>query len=148
MNWQRDDYFISTDKELLDFPLIFRFISEEAYWGQGRSEQTMRAAITHSTFCFGLYQQLPDERVQVGFARVISDLAVFGYLSDVFVVSEHRGKGLGQWLVKTICEHPDIRDLKRFTLITRTPKFYESLSFAVNDPDDIRKFMIRKKQTR
>ena len=76
MNWQRDDYFISTDKELLDFPLIFRFITEEAYWGQGRSEQTMRTAIAHSTFCFGLYRQLQDERVQAQLAQQILQISL------------------------------------------------------------------------
>ncbi|MBP2666817.1 MAG: N-acetylglutamate synthase and related acetyltransferase [Firmicutes bacterium] len=77
------------------------------------------------------------------FARVISDLTTFAYLSDVFVLSEHRGQGLGKWLVYTICEHPDLQALKRIALITRTPEFYEPLFFAIQDPANIRKFMIR-----
>jgi GNAT superfamily N-acetyltransferase len=140
---QRENYFISTDPALLDVPVILRFLTEESYWGRERTEDMMRRAITNSALCFGLYQKMLTGSVQMGFARVISDLTTFAYLSDVFVLSEHRGKGLGKWLINTICEHPDLRDLKRIALITRTPEFYEPLSFAIQDPADIRKFMIR-----
>ena len=48
-------------------------------------------------------------------------------------------------ILTTICDHPDLRDIKRIALITRTPEFYEALSFVINDPLDIRKFMLRMK---
>ena len=142
---QRGDYWISTDATLLDFPVILRFIAEESYWGKGRTADFMQRAIAHSALRFGLYLRTAASCNLVGFARVISDLTTFAYLSDVFVLSEHRGKGLGKWLITTICEHPDLRDIKRIALITRTPEFYESLSFVINDPLDIRKFMLRMK---
>lgn len=142
---QRGDYFISTDSALLDFPVILHFIAEESYWGKGRTENVMRRAMANSALCFGLHQKTDTGSVQAGFARVISDLTTFAYLSDVFVLSEHRGKGLGKWLINTICDHSDLRDLKRITLLTRTPEFYEPLSFAIHDPADIRKFMVRTK---
>ena len=143
MSTLSNDYFISTERSLLDFPVILKFIAEESYWGRGRSAAAMRKAMDNSALCFGLYQRIPTGHTQVGFARVISDLAFFAYLSDVFVLREHRGQGLGKLLINTICEHPELRDLKRITLITRTPEFYEPLSFMINDPADIRKFMIR-----
>ncbi|MHC1761740.1 MAG: GNAT family N-acetyltransferase [Negativicutes bacterium] len=145
---QRGDYWLSTNSTLLDFPVIHRFIAEESYWGQGRTADFMQRAIAHSALCFGLYLRTGAGYNQVGFARVISDLTTFAYLSDVFVLAEHRGKGLGKWLITTICEHPDLRDIKRIALITRTPEFYESLSFVINDPLDIRKFMLRVKSAK
>lgn len=45
---------------------------------------------------------------QVGFARVVTDYAVFGFIADVIVEEEFRGLGLGKFLVKILCEHPDI----------------------------------------
>lgn len=144
MNWQKDNYLISTEPELLDFQVILRFISEESYWGKGRSAETMQKALNHSTFCFGLYHIQNSKSSMIGFARVISDLTVFAYLSDVFVLSEYRGHGLGRWLVGTVCEHPEIKNLKNICLITRTPDFYEPLSFETLDPTGIRKFMMRK----
>ena len=143
--WQQDDYFISSDKDLLDFDVIQRFISEESYWGEGRAAEVMQRAIDHSTLCFGLYQQTLKGPVQVGFCRVISDLTIFAYLSDVFVLKEHRGKSLGKWLIRTVCTHPGLRDLKNVCLITRTPQFYEPMSFAVLPPTDVRKFMMQSK---
>lgn len=106
---QRGDYWISTDTALLDFFVIHRFIAEESYWGKGRTAEIMQRAIDHSALCFGLYLRTTTGCNQIGFARVISDLTTFAYLSDVFVLSEHRGKGLGKWLITTI------RLISRFT---------------------------------
>lgn len=145
MTNQTAEYFTSTDKALLDFPLILKFITEESYWGKGRTAEVMRRAIDHSILCFGLYRKTDTAPAQIGFARVVSDFATFAYLADVFVLSEYRGKGLGRQLVSTICEHPEIRDLKNVALITRTPDFYKPLSFAVHDQADVRKFMMRVK---
>ena len=143
MRWQQADFFIATDNALLDFPAILRFISEDSYWGKGRTADVMHRAINNSTLCFGLYQETATGVTLAGFARVISDLTVFAYLSDVFVLPEHRGKGLGKWLVQSICDHPDLRELKNICLITRTPAFYEPLSFAVLEEANVRKFMMK-----
>lgn len=143
MRWQQEDYFITTDNALLDFPAILRFISEDSYWGKGRTAEIMHRAIDNSTLCFGLYHETEAGSVLAGFARVISDLTVFAYLSDVFVLPEHRGKGLGKWLIQSICDHPDLHGLKNICLITRTPEFYQPLSFAVLEEANVRKFMMK-----
>jgi GNAT superfamily N-acetyltransferase len=143
LRWQQEDYFITTDNALLDFPAILRFISEDSYWGKGRTAEIMHRAIDNSTLCFGLYHETETGTTLAGFARVISDLTVFAYLSDVFVLPEHRGKGLGKWLIQSICDHPDLRGLKNVCLITRTPEFYQPLSFAVLEEANVRKFMMK-----
>ena len=140
--WQKDDYFISTDVHRLDVGMIVNYIAQESYWGEGRPESVMRTAISNSALCFGLYHEALPVAVQVGFARVVSDLAVFAYLSDVFILSEHRGKGLGKWLIDTICTHPDLCGLKRITLMTRTPEFYYPLSFEIYSQSNTSKFMV------
>jgi GNAT superfamily N-acetyltransferase len=68
---------------------------------------------------------------QVGFARVITDRASFAYLADVFIVEAHRDRGLAQWLVQTIQEHPDLRTIRRFLLVTRDAHWlYRKCGFA------------------
>jgi GNAT superfamily N-acetyltransferase len=67
-----------------------------------------------NSLCFGLYD---GERL-VGFARVISDYATFAYLSDVFVLESHRGKGLGTWFMATVLAHPDLQNIRRWMLAT------------------------------
>jgi GNAT superfamily N-acetyltransferase len=114
MEWQRENFVISTDKERLDSEAIQKFLSEESYWAKSRTyEQTLRA-IEHS-ICFGLYL---DDR-QIGFARAVSDQATFAYLGDVYILDEFRGQGLSKWLMETILSHPDLQGLRRWLLATR-----------------------------
>ena len=104
---------ISDDKGRLDVPLIHRFLSEEAYWSLGIPLSTVQRAINHS-LCFGGY--LGGR--QVAFARVITDKATFGYLSDVFVLPEHRGRGHSKALMAAILAHPELQGLRRLSLAT------------------------------
>jgi len=83
--WQRGDYIISTDNNRLDIRIIHDFIANQSYWAQGRPLETVQRALDNS-LNFGLYK---SDR-QVGFARVVTDYATFGWIDYVFVLSEHR----------------------------------------------------------
>ena len=123
-------YEISTDPARLDLDVIHGFL-REAYWSPGVSRAVVERSIEHS-IPFGLYA---PGGAQVGFARVISDRAVFAYLGDVFVLPEHRGHGLGVWLVQTILEHPELQGLRRFHLATADAHgLYERFGFRPADP--------------
>src|ERR1700722_132433 len=108
-----DDYTISSDKSRLDLPFIHRFLSTQAYWCLNIPMDTVRRSVENS-LCFGVY--LGEQ--QVGFARIISDYATIAYLGDVFVIAEHRGKGLSKRLVAEIMSHPDLPGLRRWILLT------------------------------
>ena len=54
----------------------------------------------------------------IGFARVITDAATFGYLSDVFVLPSHRGQGLATWFMEVVMSYPDFRGIRRWMLAT------------------------------
>jgi GNAT superfamily N-acetyltransferase len=114
IEWSRDGFEVSDDASRLDLAAIHRFISVESYWAQGISESLLARAIANS-LCFGLYR---DGR-QLGFARMVTDRATYGYLCDVFVDREQRGAGLGKWLVACVLEHPDLQGLRRIALMTR-----------------------------
>nr|WP_086938657.1 GNAT family N-acetyltransferase [Thaumasiovibrio occultus] len=107
-------YRISTDKKHLDIDVIYDFISA-SYWASGIPKHTLEKAISNS-FCFGVYDSHDS---QVGFARLITDRATFAYLADVFVLENHRGKGLSKWLVESIVSHPELQGLRRIVLATR-----------------------------
>ena len=108
------DLLISDDPTLLDRALIHRFLSEHSYWARGVPREIVDRSLAHS-LCLGLYH---DGR-QLGFARVVSDFATFAWLADVFVVGDHRGKGLGRRLVAAVLAHPRLQGLRRFMLGTR-----------------------------
>lgn len=104
---------ISTDKTQLDVALIHGFL-RTAYWSKGIPLDVVQRAIDGS-LCFGGYV---DGAGQVAFARVITDLATFAYLADVFVLPEHRGKGYSKQLMEAIMAHPQLQGLRRFMLAT------------------------------
>jgi GNAT superfamily N-acetyltransferase len=82
----------------------------------------------------------------VGFARVVTDRATFGWLCDVFVIEEHRGKGLGGALVRAAVEHPDLRNIKRFVLATADGQgLYAKYGFEVLDQPE--RWMMRRGDT-
>ncbi len=103
----------STNKELLDIPLIHGFLSKESYWSKNIPLTTVETAIEHS-LCFGAY----INRDQVAFARVITDNASFGYLADVFVLEYYRGQGISKYLMQYIMAVTDQFKLRRFMLAT------------------------------
>lgn len=118
------DIEISTDRNRLNIPLIHEFLSE-FYWAEGRPISVVEKSIQYS-LCFGAYVQ--DE--QVGFARVITDRAIFAYVADVFVVPEYRGRGIAKRILQSILAHPDMQDIRLFRLGTRDAHgLYEKYGF-------------------
>lgn len=109
---KKDEYTISTHKEDLNIPYIHQFLTT-SYWAEGIPVETVKRSIDGS-LCFGVYHQ----NTQVGFARIISDLATYAYLADVFIDPRQQGKGLGKWLVGVILKHPDLQGLRRIELGT------------------------------
>jgi len=117
---------ISTDRARLDVDLIHRFLSR-SYWATGRSRETVVRAIQNS-LCFGVY----EGHEQIAFGRVITDYATFGYVADVFVVPEWRGKGAGKLLVDAIARHPDLQTLQTMLLATQDAHgLYKQFGFEV-----------------
>ena len=75
------------------------------------------AAIATPTMAFA-QKKITLGFAQVGFARVVTDKASFAYLADVYVLEEHRRRGLSKRLVEAIQAHPDLQGLRRFMLAT------------------------------
>jgi GNAT superfamily N-acetyltransferase len=123
--WQRDDYLVTDDRERLDVAAVHGFLTGTSYWAAGISRDLVERALAHS-LCFGLFQGAR----QVGFARVVTDRATYGYLCDVYVEDGHRGAGLGKWLVECVLAHPDLQGLRRLALMTRDAHgLYEGFGF-------------------
>jgi GNAT superfamily N-acetyltransferase len=138
--WRRGDYIISTDRARLDVDVIYTFLSESSYWAQGRSRGTVERSIANS-LAFGVYKGNFEE--QVGFARVVTDYATFGWVADVFILEPYRGQKLGEWLIETIVAHPDLKDMRRLTLATRDAHgLYSKYGFTPLDNPD--RFMMKK----
>jgi GNAT superfamily N-acetyltransferase len=107
------EFLYSTDKTKLNIEYIHYFLSKESYWAKNIPIELVKTSIEGS-LCFGVYHQ----GKQIGFARVITDYATFGYLADVFIDKNYRGKGLSKELMKFIMEQEVIKKLRRFMLAT------------------------------
>jgi GNAT superfamily N-acetyltransferase len=106
-------YWITTDVARFDLDLIHSFLTR-SYWAEGVPREIVQRSLENS-LGFALFEW---ER-QVGFARVVTDRATFGYLADVFVLESHRGRGLASWLMEVIRAHPELQGLRRWLLVTR-----------------------------
>jgi GNAT superfamily N-acetyltransferase len=131
LEWERQGYRISTDPNLLDRDSIHAFL-RESYWSPNLPRDVFDHSLQHS-LVFGLYDEAGS---QAGFARVVTDRAVFAYLADVFVFEEHRGRGLGVWLVETVLSHPDLQGMRRIVLGTKDAhELYSRFDFKPADSE-------------
>jgi len=110
---QIGNFLYSTDKSKLNLDYIHHFLSQESYWAKNIPIDIVNTSIEGS-LCFGVY----ENNKQVGFARVITDYATFGYLADVFIDKDYRGRGLSKELMVFIMEQDVVKKLRRFMLAT------------------------------
>lgn len=104
---------ISCDFADVDLDVVHGFLSRDAYWCRGITRERVERAARHS-LCFSALL----DGAQVGFARVVTDRATFGYLADVFVLPAFRGQGISQAMMAAILAHPELQGLRRFLLAT------------------------------
>ncbi len=103
----RNGYELDDDPSRIDVDYVCGYLAFESYWARGRPREVVERSLAGSARVLGLYHA----DAQVGFARVISDDAVFAYLADVFVDAGHRGRGLGVELVREAVDGGPQREL-------------------------------------
>jgi len=124
MEWQQNGFTLSDDVERLDVAEVCRLL-HCTYWAKQRPSQAIERSVRNS-LSFGLY----DQAKLIGFTRVVTDRATVGYLCDVVIADEYQRRGLGEWMLARILEHPDIRDC-RIDLFTRDAQaFYQRFGFG------------------
>ena len=128
---QHGQFTISTDPNRLDVDAICEFL-KRSYWANTRPRERTERALANS-LVFGLY----DGETQIGLARVVSDYTIFAYLCDVFIHEDYRAHGLGKWLMQTIMQHPDLKDMRRWVLVTDDAHgLYREYGFeSIHDPE-------------
>lgn len=122
---QRGKYTVTTDRRQIDFPAALSLLHGTS-WGGGMTLAVLERASENSV-CFGLC----EDAALIGFARAITDLATYAYLTDVVVDETQRGLGLGRWLIEYVLAHPDLQNLRRIALVTLNAQvLYEPFGFA------------------
>jgi GNAT superfamily N-acetyltransferase len=107
-------YLISDDPARLQIDAIHAYLGR-SYWATGIPREVVERAVRGS-LCLGAYDATG---AQVGLARFISDFATFCYICDVYVLDEHRGKGVAKAILAMANQHPKLQGLRRWNLVTR-----------------------------
>jgi ribosomal protein S18 acetylase RimI-like enzyme len=92
-----DGYELDDDPARIDLHAVHAYVSGESYWAKGRPLERQAAMNRAAARLVGLYHK----GEQVGFTRtaVVGGMQI-AYLFDVYVLEEHRGRGLGEKLVR------------------------------------------------
>ncbi len=123
MNWTHDAYELTDDSAQVDLDAVCRLLWA-TYWAATRSRDIIARSLRHS-LNFSLFHG----GRQVGYARVITDHATHGYLCDVVIDDEHRGRGVGKWVLGRILDHPSLAT-SRVDLFTKDAgDFYRQFGF-------------------
>lgn len=124
MRWEEHGIVIVDDRQRVNLDVVQQLL-HDAYWAKGRSREAIAITIEHS-LCFVV---LKDDR-QIGFARIISDLAVFSWIADVIIAPHFRGQGLGKFLMRCIMAHPALQGTHLGLRTNDAHGLYEQFGFV------------------
>ena len=109
-------YEITDDPRRIDLDLVHAFLSRESYWRRGVSRDDVETSVRWSLpLSVHLATSTPT---MVAFARVVTDTVTHAWLDDVFVLREHRGRGIGGALVEAALGHPAVAGAAMHLLLT------------------------------
>jgi GNAT superfamily N-acetyltransferase len=123
-------YELDDDASRLDREAVHRFLAEESYWAKGRPRAVMDELIDSAARAVGLYH----DGAQVGFTRTVSDGHTQSYLADVYVLEEHRGRGLGTELVRFTVDDGPFARTKWFLHTEDAHELYRKFGFRPPGP--------------
>lgn len=127
MQWHRGGYTIDTDRQRLDMNTIVQF----THWLHGTHPSGDRGADTiyRSWDASGVVMGVYFGDALVGCARVVTDFVSVAYLTDVFILPEHRGRGVGSWMMECLMSHPDLGTVGWLLHTRDAHKLYASVGF-------------------
>jgi GNAT superfamily N-acetyltransferase len=121
-------YEITDDPDRVDVAVVHAFLADDSYWRKGVDYQRVARSIRTS---LPISVHLPSATpTMVGFARVITDTVTHAWLDDLFVLREHRRRGIASAMVRAALEHPAVADASLQLLLTAdAQELYERHGF-------------------
>lgn len=121
-----EGYELTGDPARIDSVAAHAYLTR-SYWSPGIPLEIVRRAIVNS-ICVAVFR---DGR-QVAMARAVSDRATFAYLADVYVLEDHRGRGLSHAMLDWLDTHRELQGLRRWALFTQgAQRLYEAHGWSV-----------------
>ncbi|WP_137680256.1 GNAT family N-acetyltransferase [Aurantiacibacter suaedae] len=107
-----EGYELTADQSRIDAQAAHAYLAR-SYWSPGIALEKVERALANS-LCVAVFHR----GEQIALARAISDKATFAWLADVYVLEDHRGKGLSKAMVAALLAHPELQGLRRWALST------------------------------
>ena len=129
----KEDIFFSSNKDDMDFEIIYSFI-KNSYWGTVRTKEEQRIAMDN-TINFGIFHN----KKQIAYARVMTDKVFFAYLLDVFVIKEYQGNGYSKLLIDKILNYTELKNIDKWMLATKDAhEIYTKFGFTgIKSPEKL-----------
>ncbi len=109
-------YEITDEPDRVDLDVVHGFLSRESYWRKGISRERVATSVRMS---LPLSVHLATSKpTMVAFARVVTDTVTHAWLDDLFVLREHRGRGVAGALVEAALTHPAVAGAALQLLLT------------------------------
>jgi GNAT superfamily N-acetyltransferase len=121
-----DGYELDDEPARIDREAVHAYLGGVSYWAKGRSREVQDALIDSAARVVGLYR----DGLQIGFSRTLSDGYAQSYLADVYVLDEHRGRGLGVELVRFSVDEGPLAQTKWFLHTRDAHELYRKFGFA------------------
>jgi GNAT superfamily N-acetyltransferase len=118
-------YELDDDPARIDHEAVHRYLTQ-SYWARGRSREVQDELVDGAARVVGLYH----DDAQVGFSRTLSDGHAQSYLADVYVLDEHRGRGLGAELVRFSVDEGPLAYTKWLLHTADAHDLYRKFGFA------------------
>lgn len=121
------EYVVSDEPARIDIKAVHAYL-QRAYWSKGIPLEIVERAV-RASLCIGAYA---PGGAQIGFCRLVTDYAIFCYVGDVYVLEEHRGRGLSKAMMRVAVGHPRLQGLRRWSLVTHDAQgLYEQFGFRL-----------------
>jgi ribosomal protein S18 acetylase RimI-like enzyme len=120
-----DGYELDDDPARVDVGAVHGYLANDSYWARGRPLAVQERLVREAARVVGVYR----DATQVGFCRAVTDGVAFVYLADVYVLAEHRGRGLGEELVREMVERGPYADRKWLLHTEDAHELYRRVGF-------------------
>jgi ribosomal protein S18 acetylase RimI-like enzyme len=119
-------YELDDDPERIDLEAVHAYLCDESYWARGRPLETQAAMNRAAARLVGLYR----DGQQVGFTRtaLVGGMRM-AYLFDVYVLAAHRGRGLGEELIRETVDRGPYADYRWLLDTTDAHGLYRKFGF-------------------
>jgi GNAT superfamily N-acetyltransferase len=126
MEWKTGEFILTDTVAQIDVQRTYELLAQ-TYWAIRRPYAAVEKMVKHS-LCFSLLHG----DIQVGFGRAVTDYTVFSWLADIVIEPQHRGAGLGKWMMSCIVQHPLLQGTQMVLQTLDAHGLYQQYGFAQN----------------